>query len=454
MSKNVPSVLDQFDPQALPAHLQDMAAEGNITERATVPTLSYEGKTWTIIKDGEKKKLTRKNEDGDVEPITTMRVIILGYNDRRGRAYYEGAYDPSKVAAPTCWSEDGLTASARVSDEACPSLDRTCQNCPMAAKGSKVTEQGKQITACSQHRMLAVVPAARPDFQPLRLKLAMTSDWDKDGTDLQSQGWYAFQQFLDQFRAKKVPHTALVVTKMRFDPNVAFPKVVFSPDRWLTAEELAIVKPVAKSDEVKQLLNGTWSPNGGDGTKAEDDAPAAPAPAKKAPAKLAAKPAPEPDDEEEEQEETPPPKPAKKAPAKKAAPPPEPEDDEAEDDGLEGLEDEAEEEAPPPRKAAPKPAAKAPAKKAAPPPEEDEDDGMGDLEGEIETPAPKPAKKAAKPSREAEDADEMPEFLDRRSPAVKAAAKGQNAAPAKGKAQPAATPADGLDDLLGEWGDD
>jgi len=60
----------------------------------------------------------------------------------------------------------------------------------------------------------------------------------------------------------------------------------------------AVVAPIAKSEEVKALLDGTCTPNGGDGTKNEPfeqgDPPApAAAPAPK-PAPAAAKPAPAP----------------------------------------------------------------------------------------------------------------------------------------------------------------
>lgn len=416
MAKNEVSLLDQFDPGKLPAHMQDMADDSNIAPKLTVPSLSYEGKTWTVIKDGEKKKLTRRNEDGDVEPITTFQGVILGYAPRRGRAYYEGAYDPGKISAPACWSDDGIKPHASIDEPVNPK----CEGCPMSIKGSRQTDQGKASVACSQHLMLAVVPAAKLDFTPLRLKLAITSIWDKDQTE---PGWYAFDQYLDQFRAKKVPHTAMVVTKFRFDPNVAFPKVMFQPSRWLTADELEVVKPIVKSDEVKALISGTWTPAGGDGTKVEDKSETKALP----PKKVQTKPAPEPEEEEADEEEEAPP-PPKKAPAKKAKPAPEPE---PEEDELEGLEDaDEEEEAPPPKKAAAKPKAKAK-------PVEEIEDADFEMEEPETAPAPKkgtPAKKPAAKAAPVEDDDEGPEMA---RPAKKGKAKSD----------------DGLDGLLDEWDD-
>jgi len=235
----------------IPSHIGNFfGEESNIAERASVPSLGYEGKVWQISMDGEKTKLVKKNDDGDEEPLSTMRVVVLEYAKRRGRAYYEGAYDPAKIGAPVCASDDGVVPNANVPT---PQASK-CEGCPMSVKGSKITESGKAVTACSQHRMLAVVPANNLGFTPLRMKIAITSDYDKQSPDLEAQGWYAFSNYTSMLRAKGVQHTAALVTKMKFDPNAAYPKVLFSPDRWLTEAEIAQVAPVVRSDAVKALV--------------------------------------------------------------------------------------------------------------------------------------------------------------------------------------------------------
>ena len=298
---------------AIPDHLRDLNDEGNIADRVSIPSLSYEGKVWTISVNGEKTKLMKRDADGDEMPMAVMRVVILDYNQRRGRSYYEGAYDPAKAAQPLCWSEDGITPHAAVQNPQCGS----CEACPMAIKGSKVTEQGKAVAACSQHRMLAVVPANKMDMEPLRLKLAVTSDYDKEN-ELEAQGWYSFQAYRDYIKARGINHTALLVTKMRFDPNVAYPKVLFSPDRWVEPDEKGTINPKVKSDAVRKLLSGSWTPAGVNGkpVAADDDEDAPVAKPKlseqakaKAPAKKAA---PMLDDDEDE---APPPKAKAKAKA-------------------------------------------------------------------------------------------------------------------------------------------
>lgn len=268
------NALTTFQPGAVPAHIAAARAGGQLdtnTEGSgiTVPSLSPQGKVWTISLEGQKTKLEKRDNDGEVVPVGVFKGVILEFAQRRGRAYYEGAYDPDKESAPLCWSADGIEPNANA-----PQLQaKKCADCPKAVKGSKVTEQGKAVTACSQHRMLALVPAAKLDFTPLRLKIAITSDFDKQSTGAAAntqQGWFAFQQYRDYLVSVGVKHTAEVVTKMKFDANAAYPKILFAADRWLTPEELATVGPLTKDPAVLALLSDTWTPAGPDGVKTEE----------------------------------------------------------------------------------------------------------------------------------------------------------------------------------------
>lgn len=264
------TALTMFDPKVgVPAHIAaffENDGGSNIESRTGVPSLSPGGKVWTISLNGEKVPLMKRTPDGDVEPVNVMRAVILEFAKRRGRAYYPGAYDPDNAGAPLCWSADGVTPDASVVDK----QSAKCGDCPMSAKGSKVGDNGKAQVACSQHRMLVVVPSNKLDFEPLRLKIAMTSDWDKESPDQATQGWFAFQNYIEWLKTKGVNHTAAVVTKMKFDSKAAYPKIFFAADRWLTAEELAQVNPLTKDEAVLQLLNNTYTPAGADGVKVAD----------------------------------------------------------------------------------------------------------------------------------------------------------------------------------------
>lgn len=265
----------EWDPNsgaALPAYLTDAADElgSNIADRMTVPSLSYEGKTWSVHKDGNKTKMERKNEDGDMEPVSIMRMVVLNYNNDRGRAFYPGLYDPSKASAPDCWSADGKEPDPSAKEKQHP----TCNGCPQSIKGSKI-QDGKEMIACSSHRMIAIVPSFDLGFDPLRLKIAVTSDYDKE---IVEHGWFAFRQYTDFLKSRGITHTGLVVTKVKFDNNVAYPKLLFAIDRVLTQEEIAQVKLAANSPKVGEILKETWTPAGVNGTlKDESDIAADPA---------------------------------------------------------------------------------------------------------------------------------------------------------------------------------
>ena len=256
-----------WDPNSgapLPAYLAEAMGEvgSNIPDRQNVPSLSYEGKVWQIVKNGNRQKLQMQNSDGDVVPVPVMRAVILNFNGDRGRAYYEGTYNPAAATAPKCWSPDGKRPDDSVKEK----MSATCEGCPMSVKGSKV-DNGREMVACSSHRMLAVAPAFDLAQDPLRLKIAVTSDYDKE---LVEHGWFAFRQYVDFLKSKGISHTALVVTKIKFDNQQAYPKLLFALDRLLTAEEVAKVIPVTKSDVVKDLLTEKWTAAGVNGTDKTD----------------------------------------------------------------------------------------------------------------------------------------------------------------------------------------
>lgn len=354
MAKNAVTIFDSTQV-AIPAHLQNtIGEEKNIVDRVSVPSLAYGGKVWAIHKDGEKIKIMKKDEDGDEIAVPLIRVVVLDYAKRRGRAYYEGSYDPDKQTAPLCWSDDGIKPHASITEP----QHATCEGCQWSVKGSKMTDSGKSVTACSQHRMLVVAPLNKLSM-PLRMKIAITSDWDKQNEKAAKENWFAFNNYTDFLRARNIGHTAMIVTKMKFDQNVDYPKVLFSPDRFVNEEEVEVIQPLLKSDEVKNLLSGTWTPAGVDGKQIaapDDEEDEKPVAKKSAPAKAPPKKAAVVEEDEEEEETAPPPK---KAPPKKAAVV---EEDE---------EEEEEEAAPPPKKSAP---AKAAPKKAAAPVEDDEEE--------------------------------------------------------------------------------
>lgn len=266
MSKNALAVLDKGGK--LPAHLAKLNERKNIEDRTTVPSLGITGKVFTVAINGEKRKVTKRDpETGDVNPLQTIRAIILDFAPRRGRAYYEGDYNPEQTSAPACWSVDGIKPHDNVPEKQSPK----CDGCPRAAKGSKISNNGKSMVACSQHLMLVVLVMGQKGLEltPLRLKLAITSIWDAQSKELQEDGWFAFDQYKDFLRAQNCNNTAMVITKITFDPNEAYPKLIFAADKWVDEALGDAIEPLLDSPEVKELLDATWTPAGVDGKKTE-----------------------------------------------------------------------------------------------------------------------------------------------------------------------------------------
>jgi len=336
-----------FSQLPIPSHIKKAIAAGanNLPDKQTVNQLSFRGKVWRQVIDGEERPLLNKDD----EPVSTVHVVVLNHNKARSRAYYEGAYVEGKATPPACWSNDGETPDASIKEP----QSTACAKCPHAVKGSKITPNGKETTACSVFKRLAVVPLQDLSCPPMLLRLAQTSVWDKNNEENEAKSYYAWDQYIDMLRARGATHTGLVATKIRFDSRMAYPKLVFAASRWLEDEEVELVRPQWESEDVLKLLNASEvaaatrkgsaqeSEEESDGKKgsdevvdvdqADDDTPPPPK-AKKAKAAPV----------EEDEEEAPPPK-AKKA---KAAP----------------VEEDEEEVPPPPKKV----------KKAAPVEEEEE----------------------------------------------------------------------------------
>ena len=424
----MPQALTIFDSGALPAHIASANDElANVVARQSVNALTFEGKVWTVNLDGKKTKLMKTNSDGEEEPVSIFTGVVVGYNDR-GREFYAKAYDPKNPTVPDCWSEDGKAPHANVPTPCA----KTCAACPNSKKGSSTNQAGGASTACGQFQKLAVIPAAKiGQFPPLRLRLKITSIYDKDGAD-KHPGWYAWSQYLDLLTSKGVRSTGLLPTKIKFDKDVAYPKLLFAPGKeWLDADSLEVVKEMMLSDQVKDLLAQTYDPTTSktgnkalpedDGDETEVAAAAVPAAAKPKAAKAA--PASVADDDEDEVPVAPvkPAKAAKAAPAQVA-------DDDEDEEAVQTAE----------QQAAAKRAARATEQEA------------------IAAKAVAKANKAAKAPPVATDDDDDETVVV--APAKPAKANGA-AAPAKGGAKPTAAKGAPLDapaevaDMLGDWDD-
>jgi len=242
---------------ALPSYIEEVATEltDNMAVADSTPKLTISGKVWKVVVGGVEKPLLKKDEDGEEIPAPTVRVIILNQLANRSRTYYEGTYVPGANTAPTCHSIDGVKPDESVAEPQSPS----CSTCEWAVKGSKITEDGKAVAACSTNKRICVVPAASPDFSALLLKLPVTSLWEEKGEE-EAKGWFAYDAYIKFLKGNNVTNTIMVETLMKFDSKVDHPKILFKHAGFPSQEVFKKLVKRGESEEVKSVLDLNSNP--------------------------------------------------------------------------------------------------------------------------------------------------------------------------------------------------
>jgi hypothetical protein len=174
------------------------------------------------------KRISVRNRRFEGLPETaedSVNVIVVGIA-YMSRIYYADAYDPNKVALPTCWSSEGR-----------------CLDCVNNIKGSG---QG-QSRACKFVQRLAVV--MEDDLETVyQLQLSSASIFgDAIGVNMPLQ---AYARYLE---AQNTPIVA-VITKVFFDPSSDRPKLFFRPMRPLEEQEYEAVQIMMKHPDTTKAI--------------------------------------------------------------------------------------------------------------------------------------------------------------------------------------------------------
>lgn len=324
---------------AVPAHFRKGAAAALVEDlvkgvAASYPVISIKGKTWAIVKNGERTVIL----DSEREPVRSIKIVLVKANPQVSKVYYAEGYSEGSDEKPTCYSNDGEVPAA----DAAEKQSKKCATCPHNAWGSatsRETGMASKGKACSDSRRIAIITGDTKS-EPMLLRVPPAS----------------LKNIADYGRAlaaKDVPYFG-VVTKLSFDPDAASPKIVPKFEKFLSEAEFHRVMEIQESDVVESICAKGPVPQGDGGTAAdterfdEHDRQA-----------VATKPEPEP---EPEPAPAPAPRPRARKPAAAPAPAPvqEPEDPPFDTAGGFGGDDEpapAQAEA---RKAATQPASAAP----------------------------------------------------------------------------------------------
>ena len=196
--------------------------------------ISVKGGVFRLISDG--KEVAAIDE-------RYLDVIVVNAAAKISRTYYAGAFDPEKATPPTCWSQDGSVPDPKCGAKQSPQ----CATCPQNEKGSG---QGES-KACAYNQRIAVVLANDPEGDVMQLQLASNSIFGKE-----EGGNYPLQAYARWLAAQNVSADE-VITRMKFDTTVSFPKLYFKAMRWLTEEEHDIAVKQGETPDAKNAVQLT-----------------------------------------------------------------------------------------------------------------------------------------------------------------------------------------------------
>ena len=125
--------------------------------------ISIQGGEFTFVVGGTK---ISADDSGSIEVVVINAASV-------SRAYYGDAYDPNRVAVPTCWSSDTQLPSREVPQDQRQAM--RCMDCPQNIRGSG--QYGGR--ACRFSQRLAVVFGDKPD-EVYQLQIPATSIFGND----------------------------------------------------------------------------------------------------------------------------------------------------------------------------------------------------------------------------------------------------------------------------------
>jgi hypothetical protein len=244
-----------FMGASLPAVASNAAANDDLGAgiAPSFGILGFKGKVWSIRFGGTDTPLMREDGDG---PRNSLEVVLVKASPMISKIFYNGGYVDGSNEKPDCWSGDGIKPDASVQNKVNP----TCQDCPMNAWGSRISEAGKDGKMCADSRRVAVVPAGDFDNElgggPMLLRIPAAS-------------LKALKAYGDLLKSYGFPYFT-AVTKISFDPKEAYPKFVFEAMRPLGPVEAEKILMLQQDQRVHAVVNETALAVGmaGDGSTA------------------------------------------------------------------------------------------------------------------------------------------------------------------------------------------
>jgi len=218
----------------LPTDMSEFTEEFSAGVSISFPVISIKGKTFTV-KEGEERRVLTRPDDPD-SPASYIDVVVIAANKGVAKAYYEKSYTEDATDAPNCWSNDGVAPDPSVEKP----VAKSCKTCPYNQFGSRITDEGKKAKKCSDSKRLAVAPLDDL-LNPMLLRVPATS----------LKNWQQYVNLL----ARKGVTPMVVLTRIRFNMDAAYPLLEFKPVGLLPPEKAKEVK-AARELEVVDYITG------------------------------------------------------------------------------------------------------------------------------------------------------------------------------------------------------
>ena len=196
--------------------------------------ISIQGGKFTFVVGGTK---ISTDDSGSIEVVVINAAPV-------SRAYYGDAYDPNRVAVPTCWSSDTQLPSNEVPQDQRQAM--RCMDCPQNIRGSG--QYGGR--ACRFSQRLAVVFGDKPD-EVYQLQIPATSIFGND-----KGGAMGMQNYARLLSKHDTPIVA-ITTNIYFDRDSVVPKLYFKPVDRLDADTYAAVCEMIDHEDTLRAITLT-----------------------------------------------------------------------------------------------------------------------------------------------------------------------------------------------------
>jgi hypothetical protein len=207
--------------------------------RDAFPVLSIRGKVFRVRVSGEETPLI---DPQTRQPVPYLDIVLAAGSTTLSKAYYQRGFTEGDFEPPICWSLDSFKPDASVVNK----QSVTCQNCPKNAFGSAppspdgTPRRGK---ACQDGRRIVVVmPHQLDDDQQMLLLLRIPQSSLKN---LKNYAQHLERNGID---------ASGCITRLAFDYQEAFPKLLFNFVAPLDAQEYDTVIDLAASDITQSML--------------------------------------------------------------------------------------------------------------------------------------------------------------------------------------------------------